>query len=64
MQISEQCLRKLPPGKFVRFGFSIDMDGRKHDAVVWTWVDAYPYTNILRKGQFDIKTGEYLGDVL
>ena len=56
--LSEKALAKLPPGSFVRFCDTVDMDGNPRKCVVW----AYTMDHTARVSQFCTETGEYLGD--
>jgi hypothetical protein len=62
MQISEQCLKELPFGKFVRYTRTQNVVDEFVNAVVWQWIDERG--GCCRQAAFDIDTGEYLGDML
>lgn len=57
--ISADALRALPPNaNFIGFDTVADMDGKRHEAMIWMWMDR----GCSRTASFTLDTGDYLGE--
>lgn len=61
--VSLEVLRKLPKwGAYLTNDIILDMNNKPRVVVVWAWKDRFVGGDFIRNSNFDLYTGEYLGE--